>query len=120
LQVVSIQFQWREMFASGALAGPGMMLILHLLCGLFLSKLITEVSYQVKSTMLSYVYHPGLEGWDFDPGSLWLPRGRFGHKKSRAAFNIVKRHFRQPGCLYETQWAFRPTLTDGLVFSCIY
>lgn len=39
------------------------------------------------------------------------------HKKSRG--QISNQIFRHPGCLHETLEAFRPTLADGLVLSCI-
>jgi hypothetical protein len=40
--------------------------------------------------------------------------------ETRAKKNgMPKMIFRHPGCLRETLWAFRPTLADGLVLSCI-
>jgi len=39
--------------------------------------------------------------------------------KKPGAFVCWNQIFRRPGCLRETQWAFRPTLADGLVVSII-
>ncbi len=39
--------------------------------------------------------------------------------KKPGAFVCRDQIFRRPGCLRETQWAFRPTLADGLVVSII-
>ena len=40
-----------------------------------------------------------------------------GHEKAGLPNILVI--FRQPGCLKETLWAFRPTLASGLVLSSI-
>jgi hypothetical protein len=39
--------------------------------------------------------------------------------RTAGSLDIIGVIFRRPGCLRETQWAFRPTLADGLVLSSI-
>src|SRR6266702_7601744 len=48
------------------------------------------------------------------PYSIRVERPAPRHKKTGMPTLRIVRH---PGCLLETQWAFRPTLADGLVLS---